>query len=178
MFKTKPLIQIYAKSLKLMRSYAAKADLKTYSQKKQHYGDLFPDKILNKKQKTPDCFYIANEDMAKQIDTHLSPYFEQSQCNTILELNPGVGYLTRKLLDREEQFKNILLMESMEHFIPNLQEMHTLYPERVKVQHGDLVNIWKLVYQDKMDNGSRVQELLRDIPLRSHQEGKMLKKMC
>lgn len=174
MFKTKPLIETYKSTVNLLRKYATKSDLKTFTQKKQHYGDLFPDKLLNKKQKSPACMYIANEKAANEIDEHLSPFFKASQCDTILELNPGIGAFTRKLLDKEEKFKKIILMEPMDYFMNNFQEMHTLYPDRVKVKHGDLVNIWKLVYQDKIDNGSRVQDLLVDIPTKQHHEGKYI----
>lgn len=172
MFQTKHLFNNYCITLQVLRKYSAKTELKTFTQKKQHYGDLFPDKLLNKKQKTPAYMYIANERTANDINEHLKPYFQQSSCDTILEMNPGIGAFTRRLLDNEEKFKKILLMESMDYFMNNLQEMHTLYPERVKVKHGDLVNIWKLVYQDKMDNGSRVQDLLRDIPTKQFEEGK------
>lgn len=161
--------------LQILRKYSAKSNLKTFSQKKQHYGDLFPDKLLNKKHKTPTCMYIANEKAAHDISNLLAPYFEQSSCDTILEFNPGIGAFSRRLLDNEQKFKKIILMESLEYFMENLQEMHTLYPERVKVKHGDFVNMWKLVYQDKIDNGTRVQELLRDVPSRHFEEGKMLK---
>ncbi|XP_065371982.1 dimethyladenosine transferase 2, mitochondrial [Calliphora vicina] len=170
MFQTKRILNNYTIVINILRKYAVKPQLKTFSQKKQHYGNLFPDKLLNKKQKTPSYMYITNEKTAHEIDQHLQPFFRQSPCDTILELNPGIGAFTRRLLDNEEKFKKIILMESMDYFMNNLQEMHTLYPDRVKVRHGDLVNIWKLVYQDKMDNGLRVQELLRDIPTRPFEE--------
>lgn len=63
-------------------------------------------------------------------------------------------------------------MESMDYFMSNLQELHALYPDRVKVNLGDLVNMGKLVFQNKMDNGSRVQELLRDVPCGEWKDGK------
>ncbi|XP_037821575.1 dimethyladenosine transferase 2, mitochondrial [Lucilia sericata] len=170
MFQTKHLLQQYTIAVNILRKYTGKPELKTFTQKKQYYGDLFPDKLLNKKQKTPSHLYITNEQTAHQINKHLEPFFQQSPCDTILELNPGIGAFTRRLLDNEEKFKKIILMETMDYFMGNLQEMHTLYPERVKVKQGDLVNIWKLVYQDKMDNGSRVQDLLRDIPNRQFEE--------
>ncbi|XP_013105854.1 dimethyladenosine transferase 2, mitochondrial [Stomoxys calcitrans] len=153
-----------------LRCYSTKVELKTLAQKKQHYGNLFPTKLLNKKQKTPAIFYLANEKTAQTLDCLLEPYIEKSSCNTILELNPGIGLFTRKLLDREDKLKKILLMESMDYFMDNLQEMHSLYPDRVKVKLADLTNIWKLVYQDKLDNGNRVQELLRDIPRKAHNQ--------
>lgn len=154
-----------------LRWYTAKMDLKTFSQKKQHYGGLFPDKLLSKKQKTPDVLYMTKEETALRIDKYLDPYFKQSPCKTVMEMNPGIGLFTRKLLDREDQFKKIILMEGMDYFMNNLQELHSLYPERVKVKNTDLTYAWKLLFQDRMDNGSRIPELLRDVPKKSHTEG-------
>ncbi|XP_075147693.1 mitochondrial transcription factor B2 [Haematobia irritans] len=153
-----------------IRYYSTKVELKTFSQKKVYYGDQFPDKLLNKKQKTPPIMYLANEKTAGILDNLLGPYIRESPCDTVVELNPGIGLFTRKLLDREQKFKKILLMEPMDYFMDNLQEMHSLYPDRVKVRHADLTNIWKLVYQDKMDSGTRVVELLRDIPRKKHND--------
>lgn len=153
------------------RFYAAKTDLKTFGQKKQHYGNLFPDKLLSKKQKTPATMYLANYKAATAVDELLDPYIKHSSCDTILEMNPGIGLFTRKLLDREDKFRKILLMESMDFFMDNLQEMHSLYPHKVKVKNCDFANIWKVVYQDKIDNGTRVEELFRDIPRRPYNEG-------
>lgn len=152
--------------------YSTKSKLKTLSQRKQCYGDSFPDKLLNKKQITPSVMYLTNDTTATTIDKALDPYFRQSPCDTIMELNPGISLFTRKLLDREDKFRKILLMESMDFFMDNLQELHSLYPDRVKVRHADMISIWKLLYQDKMDNGTRIQEILRDVPRKPHNDGK------
>jgi len=62
----------------------------------------------------------------------------------------------------------------MDHFMPRVQELHTLYPERVKVHHGDFVNLWKLVYMDKIDGGSRVADLLNDVPQKAFTDGELI----
>lgn len=178
MFHTKCFINICNVQLHFMRKYAAKPNLKTFGQKKQFYGDLFPDKLLNKKQKTPANMYLTSENIAAEINKHLQPFFRESSCDTILEMNPGIGVFTRKLLDYEEKFKKIILMESMDYFLNNLQELHTLYPDRVKVKCADFVNIWKLVFQDKVDNGSRIQDLLCDVPQRDIQGGTAFAGIC
>ncbi|XP_022216047.1 dimethyladenosine transferase 2, mitochondrial [Drosophila obscura] len=131
------------------------------------YSGEYPDKLLSKKQKTPAHMYVANAEAAQRIGQYLEPHLQQTSCDTVLELNPGVGHFTKHLLDRESQFRKIILLESMEYFMPRLQELHTLYPERVKVRQGDMVNLWKLVFMDKMDNGVRVAELLHDVPQRA-----------
>lgn len=149
------------------RTFATKVRRKTSKELKNDHEQLFPSKLLTRKQKTPNHLYLANESIANVIDTHLHKHFQQTTCDTILEINPGVGFFTRKLLDREETFKKIILIESMEHFLPNLEELHVQYPDRVKVQHGDFINISKLVFMDRTDNGLRVEELLRHVPKKS-----------
>ncbi|XP_017102969.2 dimethyladenosine transferase 2, mitochondrial [Drosophila bipectinata] len=139
-------------------STKAKRELKT------RYSGEFPEKLLTRKQKAPAHMYIANSEAAQRIGQYLEPHLHQSGCDTVMELNPGTGHFTRHLLDKETQFRRIILLESMDHFMPRLQELHSLYPERVKVQQGDFVNLWKLVYMDKMDGGSRVMDLLNDVP--------------
>ncbi|XP_037729851.1 dimethyladenosine transferase 2, mitochondrial [Drosophila subpulchrella] len=128
------------------------------------YSGEFPEKLLNRKQKVPTHMYLANAQAAERISQYLEPHFQSSGCDTVMEINPGAGHFTRHLLDRESQFRKIILVESMDHFMPRVQELHTLYPERVKVHHGDFVNLWKLVYMDKIDGGSRVADLLNDVP--------------
>ena len=171
MFRAKYILNVSITRLNFLRKYTVKPNLQTFGQKKQFYGDLFPDKLLSKKKKSPAIMYIANENIAREINKHLQPFFKGTSCDTILEINPGIGAFTRKLLDYEEQFKKIILMESTDYFINNLQEIHSLYPDRVKVKCGDFVNIWKLVFQDKMDNGARTQDLLCDVPCRDFQAG-------
>jgi len=146
-----------------------------YSTKKElvtRYSGEFPEKLLNRKQKVPTHMYIANSEAAARINQYLEPHFQSSGCDTVMELNSGAGYFTRHLLDRESQFRRIILLESMDHFMPKIQELHTLYPERVKVRQGDFVNLWKLVYMDKMDGGSRVADLLSDVPQKAFTDGK------
>ncbi|ALC46461.1 mtTFB2 [Drosophila busckii] len=134
------------------------------------YSAEFPEKLIIKKQKSAPHMYMANEEIAKQVNDYLDPHLRESNCDTVLELNPGPCHFTRHLLDRESQFRKIILMETMDHFMPRLQEMHALYPERVKVQHGDFVALWKLAYMDKLDNGTRVSDLLQDVPQRAFTE--------
>jgi len=138
------------------------------------YSGEFPEKLLNRKQKVPSHMYLANAQAAERISKYLEPHFQSSGCDTVMEINPGAGHFTRHLLDRESQFRKIILLESMDHFMPRVQELHTLYPERVKVRHGDFVNLWKLVYMDKIDGGSRVADLLNDVPQKAFTDGELI----
>ncbi|KAH8407022.1 hypothetical protein KR222_004162, partial [Zaprionus bogoriensis] len=134
------------------------------------YSAEFPEKLITKKQKSASHMYVANAQIAQEIDDCLEPHLQQTSCDTVLELNPGPGHFTRKLLDREQQFRKIILVEQMDHFMPRLQELHALYPDRVKVRQGDFIGLGRLAFMDKMDNGTRVADLLRDVPQRAYTE--------
>lgn len=150
-------------------SYSTKAKKELVAR----YSAEFPAKLLSRKHKSPPHMYLANAEAANRIGQYLEPHLQSSGCDTVLELNPGAGHFTRLLLDKESQFRRIILLESMDHFMPRLQELHALYPERVKVRHGDFINLWKLVYMDKMDGGTRVSDLLNDVPQRAFSDGEM-----
>ncbi|KAH8243073.1 hypothetical protein KR032_004323 [Drosophila birchii] len=156
--------------LPLRRSWSlARFNYSTKARKElaARYSAEFPSKLISRKHKAPSHMYLANAEAAKRIGEYLEPHLQSSGCDTVMEVNPGPGHFTRHLLDKESQFRRILLLESMDHFMPRLHELHALYPERVKVRQGDFVNLWKLVYMDKMDGGTRVSDLLNDVPQRA-----------
>ncbi|KAL7729838.1 hypothetical protein ACLKA6_014695 [Drosophila palustris] len=149
---------------------STKAKRAEHAERMSRYSMEFPEKLLTKKQKSAANMYIADAAIAQQINNYLEPHFKESKCDTVLELNPGPCHFTRHLLDRESQFRKIILIESAEHFMPRLQEMHALYPDRVKVQHGDFVGLHKLAFVDKIDNGMRVADLLCNVPQKGYNE--------
>ncbi|XP_067616989.1 dimethyladenosine transferase 2, mitochondrial [Eurosta solidaginis] len=138
--------------------------------KTSKYAHLFPENLFNKKHKTPAYLYVAEDQLAEQIDKAIEPFMKQTKCHTAMEINPGIGLFTNKLLNRETRIRKILLYETLEHFMPALEDLHTLYPDRVKVKQADIVSIPKLVYQDKMDNGTRVADSLCDLPKRAYSD--------
>lgn len=170
-------LRLYTRTRSLQNVFATryqstKAKRAQHAERITRYSAEFPEKLLSKKQKAATHMYVANAQIAQQIDDYLDPHLRQSNCDTVLEINPGPGHFTRKLLDRENQFRKIILVEQMDHFMPRLQEMHALYPDRVKVRQGDFVGLGKLAFIDKMDSGTRVADLLTDVPQRPFKEGK------
>ncbi|EDV94750.1 dimethyladenosine transferase 2, mitochondrial [Drosophila grimshawi] len=149
---------------------STKAKRAAQAERVARYSAEFPDKLLHKKQKLATHMYVANTQIADEINAHLQPHLQHTKCDTVLEINPGPGHFTRHLLDRESQFRRLILIEQMEHFMPRLQELHALYPDRVKVRQGDFIGIWKLAFMDKMDSGTRLSELLSDVPQRAFNE--------
>ncbi|XP_062124067.1 dimethyladenosine transferase 2, mitochondrial [Drosophila sulfurigaster albostrigata] len=149
---------------------STKAQRAEQAERMSRYSTEFPEKLLAKKQKSAAQMYVADAQAAQQINSYLEPHLAQSTCDTVVELNPGPCHLTRHLLDREAQFRKIVLLESTEHFMPRLQELHALYPDRVKVRQGDFVSLWKLAFMDKMDSGMRVADLLYEMPQKGFTE--------
>uniref|UniRef100_A0A0K8VXA9 rRNA adenine N(6)-methyltransferase n=2 Tax=Bactrocera latifrons TaxID=174628 RepID=A0A0K8VXA9_BACLA len=144
--------------------------IRRFVHKNSRHANLFPEKLFNKRHKIPAHFYIADDQLVEQIDNAIQPFMQQTKCDTAIEMNPGIGLFTRKLLNRDDRLKKIILIEAMEHFLPGLHDFHALYPERVKVKHNDLTSLWKLSFQDRMDNGTRVADMLSDLPKREHNE--------
>lgn len=145
-------------------------NIRRFVHKGSLHANLFPVKIFNKRHKVPAHFYVAEDQLVEQIDNAIQPFMQQTKCDTAIEMNPGIGLFTRKLLNKYDRLNKIILIEPMEHFLPALHEFHTLYPERVKVKHNDIVSLWKLSFQDRMDNGTRVSDMLSDLPKREYNE--------
>lgn len=150
-------------------------NIRRFVHKGSLHANLFPVKIFNKRHKVPAHFYVAEDQLVEQIDNAIQPFMQQTKCDTAIEMNPGIGLFTRKLLNKYDRLNKIILIEPMEHFLPALHEFHTLYPERVKVKHNDIVSLWKLSFQDRMDNGTRVSDMLSDLPKREYNEGSLKK---
>ncbi|XP_036324743.1 dimethyladenosine transferase 2, mitochondrial [Rhagoletis pomonella] len=134
------------------------------------YAGLFPVKFFNKKHKIPAHLYAADDQLVEQINNAIEPFIKQTKCDTAVEINPGIGLFTRKLINREDQIRKIVLIETLDHFMSGLRDLHNLYPERVKVKHGDVLGLWKLMFQDNMDGGTRVADMLSDLPSREFNE--------
>ncbi|KAL5275676.1 mtTFB2 family protein [Megaselia abdita] len=135
-------------------------------------SNKFPEKLLNKKSKNPSHFYLANDAGSKMVFDEISAHLKKlnKKPQVFYEINPGTLSLTKLLLDDKDLFQKLVLIENHEDFIGIAEEYHSLYPDRVKVYHRDFVNIWKLLYQDKMDNGSRVSDLLIDLPKQPYEQ--------
>lgn len=44
-----------------------------------------------------------------------------------------------------------------------LQNLQKEYPNRISCKTADFFGMWKLAFQDKMDQGTRIKELLGDL---------------
>lgn len=77
----------------------------------------FPEELLKKRsKKVMQGLYISNEESARTIASTLMKGLRPDQ--SLMELNPGLGLLTKRLIDNTEN--DLLLYEPMGHFHPNL----------------------------------------------------------
>ncbi|GLV43499.1 mitochondrial transcription factor B2 [Carabus blaptoides fortunei] len=104
--------------------------------------DDIPVRLLRKNRKAPDDLYLVDSVVAANIAASLKPYILSGN-KTILETNPGFGFITRELLD--------------------YGKLDCEYPGCLTIFNRDFFSIWKLSYQDRHDNGDRVKRLLSGI---------------
>lgn len=99
--------------------------------------DSFPVKLFQVSRKEPDGLYIASRESASLIADALKKNLKPNV--TIIESNPGVGLLTKQLIDQTEN--DLLLFEPKENFQQELK-----------------VNIIKLV----LNNSSKLHLILEN----------------
>nr|CAD7394707.1 unnamed protein product [Timema cristinae] len=108
----------------------------------------------------------------------------------VLEANPGLGLITEALL--RQGIPRVRLYEASPPFVRHLNVMFlsglgslsrkqfwvepgsTLkekYNDRITLMHCDLFSMWKMVFQDKLDNGARMDTVLEGIAKRSWTDG-------
>lgn len=113
-------------------------------------------KMLLRKYKTPESMYLINKTTAKHIAATIKEYLKPN--SDIVEVNPGFCILTEELLKIHKG--KIYLYESSIYFNKFLEDTNKKYSQNVVTKIGDFFGIAKLAFQDKMDEGTRVRDLL------------------
>ncbi|XP_046750678.1 dimethyladenosine transferase 2, mitochondrial [Diprion similis] len=103
--------------------------------------------------------YLCHDDVAAQVVNMVKDDLSTSP-SKVIEMNPGIGSLTKKLIDFNVRF--VKLLEPNEKFTTILKDSLIRYSENVNIENFDLVNFWKLVYQDKFQVPPRVPQLLSE----------------
>ncbi|XP_045502971.1 dimethyladenosine transferase 2, mitochondrial [Colias croceus] len=136
-------------------------DLMNYLESNEEYKNIIPclPKVLLKKYKTPETMYIINKNTARDIADTIKGHFDKHA--PIVEVNPGLGFLTEAILRCQKN--PVYLYESSNYFSNILNDLQQKYPERIKYKTADFFGMWKLAFQDKMDDGNRIKELLGDL---------------
>ncbi|XP_026760681.2 dimethyladenosine transferase 2, mitochondrial [Galleria mellonella] len=140
---------------------AAANDVINYLDNFPEYKDLKEQlpKGLLKKYKTPESMYLINKKTAKIIAATLNKHIDES--SPVVEVNPGLGYLTKELLN--SQINHIYMFESLNHFSSHINQLQMQHPGRLKYKIADFFGMWKLAFKDKMDQGTRIKDLLGDL---------------
>mgnify|MGYP000563071839 CR=1 FL=1 len=79
----------------------------------------------------------------------------------VFEINPGIGILSKELL--LAGISSLYLCEPSSAFTKQIQILLTDFPAQAQLIDQDLLSLSKLSYQDKQDDGSRVQQLFAKV---------------
>ncbi|KAL0869095.1 hypothetical protein ABMA27_007402 [Loxostege sticticalis] len=133
-------------------------DVVNYLENSEEYRDV-KDKLPNsllRKYKTPESMYLINKKTAKYIAKTVTSHINEE--SAVVEVNPGLGFLSEELLHCMSN--HVYMYETSNHFSPHLNSLLNKHPGRVTYKIADFFGMWKLAFKDKMDNGTRIQELL------------------
>jgi 16S rRNA (adenine1518-N6/adenine1519-N6)-dimethyltransferase len=78
--------------------------------------------------------YLLDKNLNEKIARHLAP-----EGAIVMEIGPGPAGLTRALL--AQGVKKLFVVELDKRFIPALEELQKVYPERLHIIHGDGLKI-------------------------------------
>lgn len=82
-----------------------------------------PHTVLRKKNKLPEIFYIAHEEAAEKIAEVMLTDLDKDQ--TLLEANPGLGYLTQRLIEKCDN--KLILYEPSKNLHSHLEVSSALF---------------------------------------------------
>lgn len=168
--------QAQKKVVKKIKSSESKSTVKLSRDIQSYFKDinknsilpLIPEKFLKRTKRIADQLYLTDEDVAEIIFNEINKHCSTS---TIVEVNPGIGLLTKKLMTKP--LSQLILYESNEEMYKNLDEniVQASSQDNILLKKGDFLNMWKLAYQDKLDNKDRLPTLLNELPKKIWKEG-------
>jgi len=121
-------------------------------------------KYIDKKPKTPDALYLMDENVAAQIFSTIQSHLLKEGC-PIFEANPGIGLLTQQFLNNN--ISRVSLFESDPLFKVVLFKLVNMWPNHLTIYNTNILELWKLTFQDKLDNGNRMNGLMDGVEPRS-----------
>ncbi|RZF42842.1 hypothetical protein LSTR_LSTR003666 [Laodelphax striatellus] len=104
--------------------------------------------------------YLCDEIVARTICESIERTIT-SKDMPVIELNPGVGFLTKEIIDAG--LLNLQLFEPSSNFCSYLMEK---FPN-LQIHKKNVSKLWKLLYLDEMDGGSRTSEIFSGIEAKS-----------
>uniref|UniRef100_A0A336MXX8 Dimethyladenosine transferase 2, mitochondrial n=1 Tax=Culicoides sonorensis TaxID=179676 RepID=A0A336MXX8_CULSO len=133
-----------------------------FSIEQQEKVTLFPKRLFRKIQKPSEVYYLVGDDSAQKIASIMKQSADPNI--PIMEINPGIGTLTKEF--KKLGLNNINLLEVSDTLHRNLQNTFTEFP----CHREDFVGLWRLAYIDKQTNNNRVKKLLEIFPKRNWEE--------
>lgn len=140
-----------------------------------HTNPIFRDKIikdylsLNVNKADP---YLINDNVSDEFTTLIKDDLLENMCY-VIELNPGYGLLTRRLLEAGVSF--IHLYENHSKFYHELQNLKEIFPNRVNITQANLLKMSKMLNLNSSFNVSqmsniRLCEIYNNVPKRKWEE--------
>lgn len=116
--------------------------------------------------------YLINDNVSNEFSTLIKDDLLENMCY-VIELNPGYGLLTRRLLEAGVSFMH--LYESHDAFYQELQSLKAIFPNRVKITKVNLLKISKMLNLDKSSSASHTPnmdlcELYNNVPRREWED--------
>lgn len=165
------------------RQTSPKADISIAEDVRRHFCTpeldailrSFPVKFMRRKYRYPEHFYIADPLAAEQLADLLLADHDADQ--PLVEVNPGPGLLTQRLA-ASGRVRDLRLFEANREFMPALNARFVAnaaddrHPHmRTTLRAGDMLNLYRMSYQDKMDKGDRIERFLAGLPRRDWTDG-------
>lgn len=116
--------------------------------------------------------YLINDDVSNEFSTLIKDDLLENMCY-VIELNPGHGLLTRRLLEAGVPFMH--LYENHGRFYHELQNLEVIFPNRVKITRANLLKMHKMLDINKacsVSNSPNIHlcELYNNIPKRKWED--------
>ncbi|KAF5297113.1 hypothetical protein FQA39_LY02693 [Lamprigera yunnana] len=127
--------------------------------------------IINRK-KLFSHLYLIDDGIAKDAVKCILPYLIYKDTHIVCETNPGLGLITTELLNGGIEL--VRLYESCDEFRNTLKNLVKMYPDRIELFSKDIFYMNVLSYLDKQDRESRVEEMLKGIPIKHWEEDPVL----
>lgn len=113
--------------------------------------------------------YLIDSEIAKDIVKHILPILQSNKNQLVCETNAGLGFITTELLDNGIEL--VRLYETCSEFRVTLKDFNDMYPGRIELFTKSLYSAPTLAYMDKIDNGNRIEQILKGVPQRKWTDG-------
>jgi dimethyladenosine transferase 2, mitochondrial len=153
------------KKLKLLSDPDEKEILKYFSAPERLAALKYPDTIMKRsKKKKIEHLYVGDEETAQKIANILTDNLPRDL--QLIEVNPGVGMLTKHLAQTENK---LFLYENNDSLHNQLKKVYEKDP-KITLKNENFIQLWKLCYMDRIDSGNRVEELYAGVQRKQYED--------